>query len=140
MVPIAMGHVTSKLAALAVLAALSQTAAAASVEDALDAYVKGLRIGDMKTLGEVFFADGQFCRANQGGIRCSSFAEVLPSWVERPDPKARGKVVSKEVVGDSMANVIYELEFGGDTYIDNLLLYKKEGRWVVVAKTTTIKP
>ena len=119
---------------------MSQAAVASSVEDALDAYVEGLRIGDVKTLGEVFFATGQFCRASLGAIRCTSFADSLPSWVEKPDPKARGKVVAKEVVGDSMASVTYELEFGGDSYIDYLLLYKKEGRWVVVAKTTFIKP
>lgn len=131
---------TARWVTLAALATLSQAAAADSVEEALDAYLQGLRAGDVKTLGQLFFATGQFCRANPAGIRCSTFADSLPSWVERPDPKARGRVVSKEVVGDSMASVTYELEFGGDSYTDYLLLYKRDGRWVVVAKTTHVKP
>ncbi len=131
---------SARWATLAALVTLSPAALATTVEDALEAYVEGLRIGDVKTLGEVFFATGQFCRSSQGGIRCSTFAESLPSWVEKPDPKARGKMVSKEVLGDSMASVTYELEFGGDSYTDYLLLYKKEGRWLVVAKTTLVKP
>lgn len=126
---------------LAALVPLSQAVAAAatSVEDALEKYVEGLRLGDAKILGEVFFADGQFCRTDLREIRCSSFAEVLPAWVMNPDPKARGRIVSKEVTEDSMARVTYELEFNGDSYIDYLLLYKKEGRWHVVAKTTSVK-
>ena len=134
-----MRRFTATLTTFAALAVMSQAAAATSVEGALDAYVEGLRIGDVSTLAEVFFADGQFCRANLGEIRCSSFAEALPSWVEKPDHRTRGRIVSKEVVGDAMARVTYELEFNGDSYIDYLLLYKKEGRWLVVAKTTFIK-
>ena len=134
-----MRRITARLTTFAAFVVTSQAAAATSVEDALDTYVEGLRIGDASTLREVFLADGQFCRANLGEIRCSSFAEALPSWVEKPDPKARGRIVSKQVVGDSMASVTYELEFNGDSYIDYLLLYKKEGRWLVVAKTTFIK-
>lgn len=134
-----MRRISAKLTTFAASVVMSQAVAATSVEDALDTYVEGLRLGDANMLGEAFFADGQFCRANLREIRCSSFAEALPSWVKKPDPKTRGRIVSKEVVRDSMASVTYELEFNGDSYIDYLLLYKKEGRWLVVAKTTFIK-
>lgn len=137
-----MRHITAtaRLAAFAALCALSHLAAAASLEEALDSYVEGLRVGDVRTLEQLFFADGQFCSGGAGKIRCSRFADVLPSWVERPDSKARGKVIAKDFVGETMANVTYELEFNGDSYVDYLLLYKTEGRWLVVAKTTFIRP
>ena len=129
----------ARLTALFAVLAISQTAIAGSLEDALDAYVDGLRIGDVKTLNKLFFNDGQFCLNGGAEVSCSSFAEALPSWVVKPDPNTRGKIRSKEVIGQSMASVTYELEFNGQSYIDHLLLYKKNGRWVVVAKTTFLK-
>jgi hypothetical protein len=119
--------------------AAPQAAVASSLENALDAYVHGLRIGDVKTLRKLFFSDGQFCLNSGAEIDCSSFAKALPSWVSNPDPKARGKIRSKEVIGQSMARVTYELDFNGASYIDYLLLYKKNDQWVVVAKTTFLK-
>jgi Putative lumazine-binding len=44
-----------------------------------------------------------------------------------------------EVIGDSMASVTYELQFGERSYVDHLLLYLQQGQWVVVAKTTFIE-
>src|SRR5688572_8542960 len=114
-----------RLMTLFALFAVSQTAIADSLENALDAYVDGLRTGDVKTLNKLFFNDGQFCLNTGAGIDCSSFAKALPSWVANPDPKARGKVRSKEVIGQSMARVTYELDFNGMSYVDYLLLYKK---------------
>jgi hypothetical protein len=120
--------------------AVVQAATAGSVENALEAYVDGLRSGDVKTLNKLFFNDGQFCASRAAGIKCSSFAETLPSWVEQPDPTARGKILSKEAIGESMARVTYELKFNDDSYVDYLLLYKKDGQWIVVAKTTFLQP
>jgi hypothetical protein len=128
-----------RLTALLAVFALSQPAMASSLENALEAYVDGLRSGDVKTLSKLFYDDGQFCLNGKAGIKCSSFAQTLPSWVEQPDSKARGKILSKEVTGPSMARVTYELEFNGTTYVDYLLLYQRDDRWLVVAKTTFIK-
>lgn len=128
-----------RLASLLAVLALSQPAMASSLENALEAYVDGLRSGDVKTLNKLFYDDGQFCLNGKAGIKCSSFAQTLPSWVEQPDPKARGKILSKEVTGPSMARVTYELELNGTTYVDYLLLYQRDERWLVVAKTTFIK-
>lgn len=119
--------------------AMSQPAMAGSLEIALDAYVDGLRSGDVKMLNRLFFADGQFCLNGKAGIKCSSFAQALPTWVEKPDPKTRGKIRSQEVIGQSMARVTYELDFNGTSYVDQLLLYKRDDQWVVVAKTTFIE-
>lgn len=129
----------TRLTTLLTLLAVSQVATAGSLENALDAYVDGLRTGDVKTLNKLFFDDGQFCLNGKTEIRCSSFAETLPSWVEKPDPKTSGRIESTEVIGESMARVTYELDFNGTSYIDHLLLYKKDGQWVVVAKTTFFK-
>lgn len=134
-----MRSVIVRLAALFTVLAVSQTAMGDPLEDALGAYVDGLRTGDVKTLGKLFFADGQFCLNRKSEIKCTSFAQALPTWVEKPDPAASGKLMAKEVIGDSMARVTYELAFGGVTYLDYFLLYKNNGRWVAVAKTTFIK-
>src|SRR5688572_2629537 len=104
---------TARLIALFALCAVSQAAIASSLEHALSAYVDGLRIGDVKTLNKLFFNDGQFCLNSGSGIDCSSFAKALPSWIANPDPKTRGKIRSKEVIGQSMARVTYELDFNG---------------------------
>lgn len=128
-----------RLTALLAVFAPSQPAMASSLESALEAYVEGLRSGDVKTLNKLFYDDGQFCLNGKAGIKCPSFAQTLPSWVEQPDPKARGKILSKEVTGPSMARVTYELEFNGTTYVDYMLLYQRDDRWLVVAKTTFIK-
>ena len=136
---IVMRSAIARLTNLLALLAVSQSAIASSLENALDAYVDGLRIGDVRTLNKLFFSDGQFCLNSGAEIECSSFAEALPSWVTSPDPKTRGRIISKEVVGQSMARVTYELYFNGTSYIDYLLLYKKHDQWVVVAKTTFLE-
>ena len=134
-----MKSVIAGVTSLFALLAVSQAATASSLEKALDAYVDGLRTGDVQTLNKLFFSDGQFCLNRQAEISCSSFADVLPSWVAKPDPKTRGRIISQEAVGESMARVTYGLEFNGTSYVDYLLLYQKDGHWVVVAKTTFIK-
>jgi Putative lumazine-binding len=128
-----------RLTALSIFMAGSKLATAGPLEDALGAYVEGLRTGDAKTLNKLFFNDGQFCLNRGTEIICSSFAKAIPSWVVVPDRKASGKITSKEVIEESMARVTYELDFNGDSYIDYLLLYKKNGQWVVVAKTTYLR-
>lgn len=125
-------------AAFTVLTA-SQTAMADTLEDALGAYVEGLKTGDVKTLKKLFLDQGQFCLNRKSEIKCTSFAEALPAWVEKPDPATSGKLITKEIVEDSMARVSYQLDFGGEKYLDYFLLYKNGGRWVVVSKTTFIK-
>lgn len=116
-----------------------QAACANPLEEALSAYVEGLRTGNVKTLEKLFLKDGQFCLNGADGIECSSFAAVLPTWAAKPDPGARGKMKAMEVIGDSMASVTYELQFGERSYVDHLLLYLQKGHWVVVAKTTFIE-
>lgn len=128
-----------RLTSLLAVLALSQPAMASSLENALEAYVDGLRSGDVKTLNKLFYDDGQFCLNTRAAIKCSSFAQALPTWVQRPDPKTRGKIRSQEVIGQSMARVTYELDFNGTSYVDHLLLYKSEDRWIVVAKTTFLE-
>lgn len=132
---LAMGRSATLLALLA----MSQMAVAESLESALDAYVGGLRSGDITTLRKLFFSDGQFCSHRAAEIDCSSFAQVLPSWVAKPDPQARGKIRSQETIAETMAKVTYELDFNGQTYVDHLLLYKKQNQWLVVAKTTFLE-
>ncbi|MBB6096389.1 hypothetical protein HNQ60_005311 [Povalibacter uvarum] len=118
--------------------AVSPSVAADPLDTALDAYVEGLRKGDLNILQGLFLGEGQFCMNRQEGIRCSSFAAVLPSWIEKPDAQAAGRVRSREVIG-SMARVTYQLDFNGTSYLDHLLLYESAGRWRVVAKTTWVE-
>lgn len=129
----------------ALLAAGPATAApaAASPEQALSAYVEGLRTGRVELLEALFLPDGQFCTLGDKGaappIDCQRFAEVLGDWAARPDPAATGRVLDRRDAAPSMSAVTYELHFGGDRYVDQLLLYRTDAGWRVVAKTTAVQ-
>jgi hypothetical protein len=138
-----MNRSRSSLAMLALLVLSHSTWAAESdepsPEKALEAYVEGLRVGSLAKLEELFLADGQFCSMTAKAtsqISCRKFSEVLGTWVARPDTRASGRVTHRHDATPSMSAVTYELDFGGTSYIDQLLLYRIEGRWRVVAKTT----
>ena len=132
--------------ALPVLAALAAAeppppAAPASPEAALEAYVGGLRSGRVEVLETLFLPDGQFCaraRDDAAPIGCRRFAELLGDWAARPDPAATGRVLDRRDATPSMSAVTYELHFGGDRYVDQLLLYRTDAGWRVVAKTTAV--
>lgn len=114
----------------------------ASPEQALEAYVGGLRTGRIELLQALFLPDGQFCTLADSGaapIDCKRFAEVLGGWAARPDPAATGRVLDRRDATPSMSAVTYELHFGGDRYIDQLLLYRTDAGWRVVAKTTAVQ-
>jgi len=132
--------------ALPCIAALLATPATAAVppspERALEAYVDGLRTGRVERLQELFLPDGQFCTLAEGNaspVDCKRFAEVLASWAARPDPSATGRVLGRHDATPSMSAITYELHFGGDRYLDQLLLYRTEAGWRVVAKTTAVR-
>ncbi|MBE1525658.1 hypothetical protein GGC65_000114 [Sphingopyxis sp. OAS728] len=113
-----------------------------SPETALEAYVEGLRSGRVETLRALFLPDGQFCTlADKGAtpIGCKRFAEVLGDWAARPDPAASGRVLDRRDATPAMSAVTYELHFGGDRYVDQLLLYRTDAGWRVVAKTTAVQ-
>lgn len=127
----------------ALLAAGSAMAAPAptSPEAALEAYVDGLRTGRVEVLEALFLPDGQFCTLTDDGdapIDCKHFAEVLGGWAARPDPAATGRVLDRRDATPSMSAITYELHFGGDRYVDQLLLYRTDAGWRVVAKTTAV--
>lgn len=124
----------------ALLFATHAATASMSVEESLSAYLDGLRRGDAATLNALFLGEGRFCLNDDKGIRCWPFAEAITNWIKKPDPQATGRIVSHETTADSMARVTYALEFNGMSFHDHMLLYKTGGRWVVVAKTTYIKP
>lgn len=115
--------------------------APSSPEAALEAYVDGLRTGRVERLQALFLPDGQFCTLAEDGaapIGCQRFAEVLGGWAARPDPAATGRVLDRRDATPSMSAVTYELHFGGDRYVDQLLLYRTDAGWRVVAKTTAV--
>ena len=130
-------------ACLAALAAAPATAAlhSSSPEQALEAYVDGLRTGRVELLQELFLLDGQFCTFaadKTPAVDCKRFGEVLGSWAAQPDPAATGCVLDRHDAAPSMSAVTYELHFGGDRYVDQLLLYRTPAGWRVVAKTTAV--
>ena len=111
-------------------------------EQTLEAYVGGLREGRVELLEELFLSDGQFCTLNEGAatpIDCKRFAEVLGGWAAHPDPQASGRILDRRDATPSMTAVTYELRFGGDVYVDHLLLYRTGTGWRVVAKTTAVR-
>lgn len=111
-------------------------------EQALEAYVGGLRAGRVELLEELFLADGQFCTLSEGAaapIDCKRFGEVLGSWAAHPDPQASGRILDRRDATPSMTSVTYELRFGGVVYVDHLLLYRTGTGWRVVAKTTAVQ-
>ncbi len=129
---------------VALLAAAPATAApdASSPEQALEAYVEGLRTGRVEVLQTLFLPDGQFCTLATNetpGVDCKRFADVLGGWAARPDPAATGRVLDRRDATPSMSAVTYELHFGGDRYIDQLLLYRTPAGWRAVAKTTAVE-
>ncbi|GEM_PF-2108704 len=118
------------------------TTGATTPEAALEAYVGGLQAGRVDLLETLFLPDGQFCRLPQdtaAPIDCQRFAAVLGSWAAHPDPQARGRVLDRRDAMPAMSAVTYELHFGGDTYVDQLLLYRTAAGWRVVAKTTAVR-
>jgi predicted Fe-S protein YdhL (DUF1289 family) len=135
--------------AAALLAAGTATAAtpppssaASSPERALEAYAEGLRTGRVELLQALFLPDGQFCTLaddDAAPIGCRRFAEVIGDWAARPDPAATGRVLDRHDATPTMSAVTYELHFGGDRYIDQLLLYRTDAGWRVVAKTTAVQ-
>jgi hypothetical protein len=131
------------LAALLASAPAAAAPAASSPEQALEAYVGGLRTGQIELLQGLFLPDGQFCTlaANKTpAVDCQRFADVIGGWAARPDPTATGRVLNRHDAAPSMSAITYELHFGGDRYIDQLLLYRTPAGWRVVAKTTTVSP
>ncbi|WP_338425740.1 nuclear transport factor 2 family protein [Sphingopyxis kveilinensis] len=129
------------LAALLAAAPATAASAPASPEQALEAYVEGLRTGRVEILEELFLPDWQFCalRANKNpAIDCQRFAEVIGRWAAQPDPATTGRVLDRHDAAPSMTAVTYELHFAGDRYVDQLLLYRTPAGWRVVAKTTTV--
>ena len=123
-------------------AAPASAVEASSPEQALEAYVDGLRTGRVAVLEKLFLPDGQFCTLSDKGdppVGCQRFADVLPGWAARPDPAATGRVLDRRDATPSMSAVTYELNFGGDRYIDQLLLYRTDAGWRVVAKTTAVR-
>ncbi|KGB57009.1 putative lumazine-binding protein [Sphingopyxis sp. LC81] len=129
------------IAALLAAAPAAAAPAPSSPEAALEAYVDGLRTGRVERLQALFLPDGQFCTLAKEGaapIGCKRFSEVLGDWAARPDPAATGRVLDRRDATPSMSAVTYELHFGGDRYVDQLLLYRTDAGWRVVAKTTAI--
>lgn len=119
----------------------AHAAEAASPEQALEAYVGGLRTGNIERLQALFLPEGQFCTRAEGDdapVACKRFADVLAGWAARPDPAATGRVLDRRDATPSMSAVTYELHFGGDRYVDQLLLYRTGAGWRVVAKTTAV--
>ena len=64
---------------------------------------------------------------------------MLGGWAARPDPAAAGRILDRRDATPSMSAVTYELHFGGDIYVDQLLLYRTDAGWRVVAKTTAVR-
>ena len=137
-VRLALPFAAALLAAGPALAAPAPT----SPEAALEAYVDGLRTGRVERLQALFLPDGQFCTLAKDGaatpVNCKRFADVIGSWAARPDPAATGRVLDRRDATPSMSAVTYELHFGGDRYVDQLLLYRTDAGWRVVAKTTAV--
>ncbi|WP_447753677.1 nuclear transport factor 2 family protein [Sphingopyxis fribergensis] len=134
-------HALPCIAAL-LLAVPAAGSAPSSPEAALDAYVAGLRSGQVAQLQALFLPDGQFCTLAEGKtppVECRRFAEVLGGWAARPDPAATGRVLDRRDATPSMSAITYELHFGGERYVDQLLLYRTDAGWRVVAKTTAVR-
>jgi hypothetical protein len=132
----------SCIAAL-LLAAPAAASAPSTPEAALEAYVDGLRTGRVEQLQALFLPDGRFCTLAEGDraapIECKRFSDVLGGWAARPDPAATGRILDRHDATPSMSAITYELHFGGDIYVDQLLLYRTDAGWRVVAKTTAVQ-
>ena len=112
-----------------------------AVEAVFADYVEGLAEGDLARLSNAFSPEGVFVSvdAAQNGkttVVSRPFKNVLASWAASPDPTASGRITGVAIRNDFMASIQAELDYGTDRYEDNLLLYKLEGRWKIVAKTT----
>lgn len=130
------------IAALLIAGPAAAAPDTSSPEQALEAYVGGLRTGRVELLQALFLPDGQFCTLAKSGdapVGCERFADVLGGWAARPDPAATGRVLDRRDATPSMSTVTYELHFGGDRYIDQFLLYRTDAGWRVVAKTTAVQ-
>jgi hypothetical protein len=112
-----------------------------AVEAVFSDYVGGLAEGNLGKLSRAFAPEGVFVvvKAAKDGkpamVASRPFKDELPSWAANPDPTTSGRIIGITVQND-MSSVQAELDFGADRFQDNLLLYKIDGRWQIVAKTT----
>jgi len=113
-----------------------------AVEAVFSDYVGGLAEGDLGRLARAFAPEGVFVviKAAKDGkpamVASRPFKDELLSWAANPDPTTSGRIIGITVQNDHMSSVQAELDFGADRFQDNLLLYKIDGRWQIVAKTT----
>ena len=113
-----------------------------AVEAVFSDYVGGLAAGDLGRLSRAFAPEGVFVvlTAAEDGkpavVTSRPFKDELPSWAANPDPTTSGRIIGMTVQNDHMSSVQAELDFGADRFQDNLLFYKIDGRWQIVAKTT----
>ena len=92
-----------------------------SPEAALEAYVAGLRTGDLAKLQELFLPDGQFCliAESRDEVVCRQFNKVLESWIQKPDPSTSGRLIDRKDASQTMTAITYELRFAGTRYVVN---------------------
>jgi hypothetical protein len=129
------------LIALIAVGASSVSAQTAGPAEALADYVGGLRNGDTEQLLRVLHPAGQVC-FQPGPTRptaaCEPFSSAAPRWTKTADPAARGKVLHQHDATANMTTITYELFVRDTHFIDQFLMYRVDGRWWVMAKSTEI--
>ena len=112
-----------------------------AVREAVDMYFNGVTRADRELLEKAWYANGASMKYVQDvGADAGKFKDVkIPiafDWWTRTKPKsASGKILSLDIVGDSMALVKFEFLYDHFHYIDFLTLYKIDGEWKLVSKT-----
>lgn len=112
-----------------------------AVREAVDMYFNGVTRADRELLDKAWYVNGASMKYVQDvGADAGKFKDVkIPiafDWWTRTKPKtSSGKVLSLDIVADSMALVKFEFLYDHFHYIDFLTLYKIDGEWKLVSKT-----
>jgi hypothetical protein len=109
-------------------------------------YKAALRTGDKAIADRVFLPDGgfHFIRPAADGkptaVISRPFKDVVPGWLARPDTTVAGHITKLAIQNETMATIEAKLDFGTNSFDDSFQLYKIDGQWRIVSKTTRMYP
>ncbi len=114
-------------------------AAVRAIEAVLERYLCGLHESDADAIGEVFHPCACLHSVPADEVQIQTRDAWLAKVRQRPSPRSQGhvrddRVVSIQVMGGDMASATVHARLPPRDLVDQLLLLRVAGRWMIVAK------
>jgi hypothetical protein len=109
----------------------------AAVQDAIRAYERSFRTGDIGAMRRAFAENGAYLILRPDyaePLRVRAFADAFAGWAGEPDPNSWVEIDEISFLGQRTALVRLRLHYRGRTYLDQLSLHRFGGDWRIVAK------